>query len=359
MRIDGAREEFSYPNAFLLVDRAGQMAFADRARYQVRFYDRSGRHLVDLGGRGSGPGEFGGSARIGSMNGGSVGDSIWYYDPELRRVTFVSGQRKLLRTFNMLRTGSQKVLSMSLVPLAVYGDGSMLSRHTVPTPSAPRGFREEVVLVNPNATTIRIVASTPTQQRTISVRDMTTGRMQNFTVPLSPKALDHVAQDGSRYVTVVWDPVAKPATMRVTVLARTGDTLLSRKYPIDGSPVTRAEADRWVGMVIRDVRAGRGNSPRFADDVERSMRAAVPAVQQPVTMVRLGLDGTIWLASREQGDSQSWLVLDEHGDAIGRVQLPDAGHFVLGAATRTQLWGIVSDRDGVPSIVRYRIERVP
>lgn len=82
----------------------------------------------------------------------------------------------------------------------------------------------------------------------------------------------------------------------------------------------------------------------------------MPQFGPPFTQVKLGLDDTIWLARAAGADAQEWLVFDGRGEPLGRVALPPPQRFVLGAASRAHVWGIVSDRDGVPSIVRYRVQ---
>ena len=83
----------------------------------------------------------------------------------------------------------------------------------------------------------------------------------------------------------------------------------------------------------------------------------VPEFYPPIRDLVVGNDGTLWLSRWPVGRTRSWLVLDERGNRRGRVELPAT--LRVHAASTTQVWGTQPDRDGIPSIVRYRVMGAP
>jgi hypothetical protein len=334
---------------------------------QVRFYDQAGKHRLDIGGRGGGPGEFARGGRLGSIIAGFVGDSIWYYDLIGRRMTFVTSQGRLLRSV-MLRPlpavaarRGDSARTPGFQPLAVYGDGSMLGRRTVFTaPGASR--REDIVHVNAGATVVKTLLDLPPPQ-SIVVLNQRSGTQESFAVPGAVQPRYDVAQDGNRVVIVHQDLASASPTVRVTVLSPRGDTLVARSFPITAAPARQDELTQFLSMLRHDMEApNRGRAmydKRFVDEVEQKLRAASPRVVAPISLVQLGIDNSIWLALAAQKDSQPWLVLDPKGNPIGKVMLRSGGigggGFITAAASRERLWGIQTDSDDVPSIIRYRV----
>lgn len=362
MRVDGGREQLSAAAGALVVQRDGIIAFADLARYQVRFYDRTGRFLSAIGGRGGGPGEFLPSGRFANIVSGAVGDSLWYADPSGRRVTVVSAQRRIVRSFSLPplprhRASPEDALASPVfTPRAFYPDGAMLGVRGMPSRAAPRDWQEDLVLVDSTGTVLHAIARLDAP-RFVSVRNPSTGRDQAFPVPRSPVSRFAVAQDGSRVAVLSHDLSKQPAISYLHVFSRSGDTLTSKTISTTTAPANADANERALAAVERDLRAPSAMLPdRFVTQVLSALRANMPRFGQPFTQVKLGLDDTIWLARSSGADEQEWLVFEGRGAPIGRVALPPPQRFVLAAASRANVWGVVSDRDGVPSIVRYRVE---
>jgi hypothetical protein len=100
----------------------------------------------------------------------------------------------------------------------------------------------------------------------------------------------------------------------------------------------------------------------FIDRVGRVLRERGRARSgASVISVHVGLDGTIWLVFYSPPDrSTPLLMLDASGDVIGKVvAAPSGARYApyTGAVSRQHLWALVGDRDGIPSIVRYRVVR--
>lgn len=360
-RVDGNAEDFSVPNGFLLALRGGEFAFADRARHQVRYYSATGRNIANLGGLGGGPGEFVAFGRLSSILGGLVGDSLWYYDEGGRRLTVVDERRRIVRSYvlpplPLSRTSDgQRAVVPSFAPLALYADGTLLGRRSRPATSPGQRERVDIVLRSESGSEVVTLAELP-GRKSVAVRNPTNGTEQHFPVPLWPMPQVAVAQDGNRFVVVAQDVATQPGTLHLLVLSRSGDTLVTRTFPIEGVPVTPEVLDRSLGMLERDLRAPNARfSPQFASEILRVLRSNAPRISQPIGYVRVGNDNSIWLSLPVQGDSQPWLVLNPRGEPVGRVVLGPPSRFILGAATLERILAIVTNTDGIPSIVQYRV----
>ena len=357
IRIDGTKEEFTY-RGFILVDRDGDIAFGDIRRYEVRFYDHTGKHRLNFGGRGRGPGEFFPGGKAGAFSGGTVGDSIWIHDPVGRRLTFATRDGKLLRTVNVPSFSGGR--SGSYQPLAVYGDGSILGLHEL-APATPEGSkREQLVLLSSGVAARSVAILAPPDQR-VQVRDPSTGRSMVWSAPMAARPLRAVAQDGNRVLLVTQQMSGPKPTLTVVVVSRTGDTLVNRRFAVSGRPIARNEIDRNMTTFTRELAGANSDakviySKAFIDEIERKMRAVFPRFAPPVSYAVIGLDHTIWLRwNDQQATKWYWVVLDPQGTPIGRLETP--AQLNISHVTSTHLWSIQFDDDGVPSLVRYRIHR--
>src|SRR5690606_13882612 len=97
IRIDGHEHDLvpfeRTSGGAIAVDEDGTIAISQTQDHVVRFFDADGEHLGEFGGDGSGPGEFDSPTRL-----GWIGDSLWVYDPGLRRVTVLTSAREFART---------------------------------------------------------------------------------------------------------------------------------------------------------------------------------------------------------------------------------------------------------------------
>ena len=75
----------------------------------------------------------------------------------------------------------------------------------------------------------------------------------------------------------------------------------------------------------------------------------------PVTRVRVGSEGSTWLAGVEEDGEREWLVLDGAGSLIGRLRLPATSW--VGYATPTEVWVVERDALDIQYVVRYDIVR--
>ena len=83
----------------------GGVAIANRGTNDIRIFDARGRHVTTFGRTGAGPGEF---RRIEWI--AQSGDTVWFYDAALQRVTTVllTGKPELLGTIPITATGNRE-----------------------------------------------------------------------------------------------------------------------------------------------------------------------------------------------------------------------------------------------------------
>jgi hypothetical protein len=99
-------------------------------------------------------------------------------------------------------------------------------------------------------------------------------------------------------------------------------------------------------------------SQQFIDKVGQTMREGGSRTRRPVVAACVGLDGAVWLVIWTAEDRMRFLVLGPQGDSVASVTAPvPFGSIYPAAASSTNLWALVSDQDGVPSIVKYRLTR--
>ena len=101
--------------------RDGTIAVADRGARQVRFYDPAGHHLLTVGRRGRGPGEFEGLARLFLL----PGDSVAAWDPNQQRLTVLSPDGTIARVEPLALPGYGAAVD------AVFADGSLVAHRGI------------------------------------------------------------------------------------------------------------------------------------------------------------------------------------------------------------------------------------
>jgi hypothetical protein len=99
-------------------DSRGRFYTVAQTADRFAVFDSSGRHVVQVGRRGSGPGEF---QRVSSVLVGP-GDTLFVSDERLRRVTVYSPELSLVRVFHMTHP-----------PSFVQPDGSFVVARQIPT----------------------------------------------------------------------------------------------------------------------------------------------------------------------------------------------------------------------------------
>jgi len=141
------------------------------------------------------------------------------------------------------------------------------------------------------------------------------------------------------------------ASIRVTVLAASGDTTYSREYSVEVEPLTDAQWDARIREALAGV--DRPDRPYGVPEVEAASRR--PEHWPAATRVVQGLDLTTWvaLADLPWRETRDWAVIDPEGVPRFRVTLPR--DFNLFTVDGDLLLGVWQDELDVPYVQRYRL----
>jgi hypothetical protein len=136
LTIDAHGNDLS-PVTWLAASPRGIIAVGQTQDHLVRFFDAAGKPLGTFGREGEGPGEFRGMDFAGWF-----GDTLWVHDYGLRRFTFISPLRKLVRTVgaahDIVVPGDTMQTAMVLGAVSLYRDGTQLLDAVLPSTVSER-----------------------------------------------------------------------------------------------------------------------------------------------------------------------------------------------------------------------------
>jgi hypothetical protein len=361
MRISGDAQSL-IPFYTLLVGPDGRIVVPQRQDGQLLFFDANGRKLGTFGRKGAGPGEF--NFLDGTM--GWRGDTLWVYDfNNGRRLTFVSKGLRLVRSqsvaaaapFDPNAPKDPKHIALANVQIDYsYADGTMLLRSAFgPMDSALRSPTDyRYVVVNAAGDVLREVLRLPEDHAWIVVRDARGNFVGGGRIPFSASIPSAISSDGMRVGFLSTTSVSgAKGSYSVTVVRVSGDTAFSRAYSYNAVRIPAAAKDSVIASIIQ---SGRVPTPegRFPGELfANKARPLIPDTYSPVLDLLLGDDDTTWLLMRDYTSVTRYRALDGKGNVIGEIVLSSKSH--VARATRSKLWVIENDADGVPSIIRYRV----
>jgi hypothetical protein len=255
-------------------------------------------------------------------------------------------------------------------PIAIYPEGQVLVRATLGPGEAPgcagcsRG--PQLLSASEDGNVHAIIASLPLSEAFVTSRSAS-GYAQ-LRIPFRDDPEHAISADGrllAHAVSFVDDDSA--GTYRVTLLGidahvdlagatraagtRLGvDTIFDRVYSYEPRPVTSAMMDSSLAET-RDR-----NPPPAIAALLRETRSRAPSMMGAFSFIDVGDDTTVWIRVRTPVPNQRrWLVLDRHGDPVDAICFPP--HLSPLAVGYREMWVQESDEFGVPSFIRYRIER--
>lgn len=298
------------------VDRDGFIYVFETLSPAIRVFTETGEFVRSIGRSGQGPGEFIGPR----FSFGVHGDTVWVIDELIaRRITLFS------RTGEVLSTGQIRGLPVDLGP-------AIASASLIPFEMRRDGrFASDVGMVS----------------RTGSVADPATGP--------GPVRVPRVTFDASGAVmdTVGWgnDLFSRPASSVVWVPVAEGEL----EVEMVGEPRVDAGVFRVTRRDLSDNTVG-SQEFRFRPVATADGTGFI----NPVSLVRLGSDESIWLRREnvETNDSIAWIVLDREFEVVGQLTLPREGFRVEWSRDDAMLV-VQSDDLHIPWIVRYRLGRTP
>jgi hypothetical protein len=325
----------------------------------LRLVDMKGRIRLERGRSGEGPGEFRRPLRMGRL-----GDSLWIFDPALRRITFLNRDAVLGRTMQF--NPDVRAPLVGADPVAFLGDGSILAGGAVLGSSMGNmmgvgGVKSIPVLLMTRAgKVIRKVAEVFLQVEHVSVRVLVDGRPGQILMqqPFNDDPLLQVAHDGSSVVIVERRPTSRwisPETFTVTKVTGRSDTVFSKQFRYTARPLDATTFERAVASVVGQPRSGKMRIEISEADVRQRMYR--PEALTPVDEVKVASDGTIWLRRENdlKRDSVLYMVLSPEGNQVAEVVMSSREHLL--DATASLAWVSSTSEEGAPILLSYRIRR--
>ncbi len=329
------------------VHRSGLVHVLHAQQGRVAVLDSTGRLVRWIGGRGEGPGEF----EI-AMGLGFVGDTLWIRNFPTPRIS----------RFRLDGTH----LSTERSP---YDFGYRLTAPSGLSGYLARGrawaFADAFVIGQDTAVQMPFLVGDRAMRRpdTLFTAANPRGRLAGLRFDPVPQPPFHaVAPTGDRVAVAHWHD-DEPGTVRVRVYAPEGAETASWTLDFPVIPLDDAARDSVLGAGVEAieqlaVRLREQGIPEnaFRATISRSEVEAevyLPAHYPPVRGIRLGHDGTVWIATADGLDEGPWLVLDARGEALFRVDVPEG--VTVRAVSGATIWATERDALDVPYLVRYDV----
>jgi hypothetical protein len=312
----------------------GAVLVAQATSRAILIFDRNGRLMGRAGQKGRGPGDF---EMLGEI--GSVGDSIWGVDVMSSQVSLFTSGGRVVRAWRVQPPGG----SAFNEPIALFSDGTavipVFTRRS-PTVSEYAVLRSRWDGSKPD--TVQHIVT-----RTTELRLAGAGGPVFSTQPFTEDPLSGCSPDGRllALVDVAWADVGSDS-VRVTVRRIDGQLVYRRTVPLAHERITSAMVDSTVDEKAHNLKARRVSSSAIRE------KLYVPKYLSPVSGVLVGTDGSVWLKTSRRSSGFAWLIISPRGVPIATVILPrNASVLTLDRG----IWGIETDDDGVPTVVRWRV----
>lgn len=351
--------EFAYgPVMQLAVDPQGRLHSIHAQEAQVRRWTADGRSDLILGRQGEGPGEFTDVRRMGFF-----GDSLWVMDGRAYRVTFFGPDGAVLGTLTpQVDLGGEAPRNEPPPrPTAPLRSGGFYARAPAWSDAIARGemsrsLHTSVDVQGETRDTVFWQPHTPVDLLALLNPDGVGGTFSPQ--PFADDVLLDVDPVRERLLVVerrAWSG-SGPAEFTVTAIAMTGDTLWRRGLPYDPHPLDGSVIDSIVTERATNLHRfmSRFQEGLTVAALEEDLHQAVyrPAYLPPVTGMLMAGDGAVWLALADVpgATTRTWLVLDEAGEPLARLEAPSDLRIM--SADGTHVWGVVRDELDVDYLVR-------
>lgn len=338
LRIAGSSANLS-PITFLVPTEAGGVVIGQRQDNAIRLFDSTGASRGTLGRRGEGPGEF---RQI--LSGGVNRDTVWVYDGSLYRLTFFSiAKSRFLRSVRVdPGTGIPPTVRTVYGPdsLVLWGNG------------APRNGRRERAWLRGQAVRPGLLGSAAVARPFEVIADFPSfgcfarAEKSGSAIPHCHRPTEAVSGNGRRVAVLTKPQDAASDGYHVAVLGMRGDTIYSRSYHPPRFPMNPRVYRRAVDDLLAKVPASAKQAA--------SLRAQMPAPSHypPASFAFFDDRDRLWVGQRTEA-GQYWEIIDLSGRVVGDLRTPEG--VTLEASIKGWVWGVETDRDGVESVVRYRV----
>jgi hypothetical protein len=173
-------------------------------------------------------------------------------------------------------------------------------------------------------------------------------------IPMLPGGRYGVHPNGSAIAIVHQQSPSDDETgvFRVRKVGSDASVTFARNYAYSPRPLPRGYLDAFIDS----RRPGLQRLGGSAREAERLIADHAPRFEPPVSDVRLGVEGSIWLRREAEGvDTVLWWVLDERGDLVAQLRL--SRRLQIKYIDRDTVWGIEFDDLDVNYVVKYKIRR--
>lgn len=279
----------------------GRIAVANGGSGEIRFFDAAGKHLLSAGGKGGGPGEFTGLARLQR----AAGDTLVAWDQLASRLSYFSPDGRFVRSVAV-----GEGLGSPVRYADRFSDGALLLTRSERKFSGAKmdGLSRDTFTIArraPGADAIDSLLTVPGDERMIFFDG---NSINVFTVPFLRRTLLASTGDG------FWAGSSDGYTLQ----RRRSDGTLERivRRNVAPVPVEGAYLDSLRSVSRRESGEAAGSSP-----VDRAPKpASLPAFN--ALLVDDG--GNLWVERFPwPGDPQPrWDVFDREGKLLGTVTLP-------------------------------------
>ena len=349
LTLDANEQDFTRIPHIGVGDR-GQLAVAQPADFRIILFDAAGKRLGTFGRSGAGPGEL---RSVGRTMGWS-GDSLWFVDGALSRVTRVGPTGQLLGEAPVPKalTGPKGEPSTDgIVDLRVQArlpDGSWVATTEVIKPGTVSwlptvtGDRMIVVRMTAEGRFLALLAREAREGQHPCQREVT-GAV--FVVPFCKGPVFTFSADASMFARVA--PLGSGRFEISVTDARTGRRVSTTTHEVPEVPIPRQVAD--------SIRRRMVSTPGLSRQLADAYASLEYATSYPVVDATLvGRDHTVWVEVHTDSKLiRRWHVLTPEGKAIGVVEVPR--HVTIRSARRDQIWSTETDPDGLESVTRYSV----
>lgn len=313
----------------------------------VQVFDSSGKRVRVIGRRGSGPGEFQFPLRLGLKQ-----DSLWVWDPTSARISVFDEGGRLQRTISLGTVGSARLLASGEVAIKRYDEDAVRDGGVARLRAPLLRYSAGGAIVD---TLLHLDADSVGPLRIPVAAGMAQGQQPFTTTPLWA-----VSPSGTSLVLVERNLASRPgdAIYRIRRVSTAGQVIFVREVKYTARRLEDADleavVDAWVARLTSSERGRPSSGTVRRDQVRRAIYR--PATLPPVGDILIGSDDSIWLrrVDSRSGNTASWIRFDATGRSIGEVEAPVEAQLMRASATH--VWAVVRDTDGVPAVVRYRVQ---
>lgn len=326
----GSRDELIEPQS-LAVDDAGRIYVADTKPNVIKVFSRDGELVRTVGREGEGPGEF--RAAFIAVQGAE----LVVHDPANARTSVFDTSGALLRSW------SSSCCYWS--DIEIDGQG----RIYVTLMSDGRGTQVRYVRYRTDGTVVDTLAVQKFGKESKNWPVGDGDRVMMITgIPFIPRAIATPTPAGG--LLLAWN-----ADYRITVSPDGRDSALIFGRAAAPEPVTQAMKDSAVERMVR-THTGAISEEMLRDAFDKS---DIPDVMPAFTGMRGDPDGRVWIwADREDGARARFDVFDSTGAYLGVVPGPHSiGSWGSWAWTSDGAAVVIEDENGLPVVVRYRLDR--